>query len=145
VGGQIGVKSIWSSGRCRSDVLCRPIHIPNLISRGVLRAILTTLCFGIADDIHIEILIFVAGHGTVVQPDSINMVFGCKQTQPYSRTHHLGFIRAVSWSAQNADAHWSYVRVTLTVEHISCHAFYKKCGLQRDFMSCSIRLTLQRR
>ena len=72
------MKSIWSSGRCRSDVLCRPIHIPNLISRGVLRAILTTLCFGIADDIHIEILIFVAGHGTVVQPDSINMVFGCK-------------------------------------------------------------------
>jgi len=134
------VKSIWSSGRCRSDVLCRPIQIPNLVSRGVLRATLITLCFVLADDLHI---IFVAGHGTVVQPDSINMAFICKQTQPYSRTHHLGFIRAVSWSAQNAELHWSYVRVTLAVEHFNFHAFYK-CGVQRDFMSCSSRLTLQR-
>jgi len=70
------VKSIWSSGRCRSDVLCRPIQIPNLISRGVLRATLITLCFVLADDLHINILIFVAGHGMVVQPDSINVVFG---------------------------------------------------------------------
>ena len=43
---------------------------------------------------------FVAGHGTVVQPVSINIVFGCKQAQQYSRTHQLGFIRAVSWNAQ---------------------------------------------
>jgi len=37
---------------------------------------------------------------------------------------------------------WSHVHVTLTVKHVSFHAFYKKCGLQRDWAS---RLTLQRR
>ena len=49
------------------------------------------------------LIYFVAGRGTVVQPASINIVFGCKQAQQYSRTHQLGFIRAVSWSAQNAE------------------------------------------
>jgi len=92
--------------------------------------------------LNINILKFVAGHGTVVQPASINIVFGCKQVQQYSRTHHLGFIRAVSWSTQNLESH---VHITRTVEKFSFHAFYKKCGLQRDFMSCSSRLTLQRR
>ena len=125
VGGQLGVKPIWSSGWCRS-ALC--ILISNFISRGVLRATLITLCFVLADDLHISILIFVAGHGTVVQPASINIVFGCKQAQQYSRSHYLGFIRAVSWSAQNAEPHWSHVHVTLTVGHFSFHAFYKKCG-----------------
>jgi len=57
----------------------------------------------------------------------------------------LGFIRAVSWSAQIAESHWSLLHVTLTVEHFSFHAFYNKCGLQRDLMSRSSRLTLQRR
>jgi len=65
---------------------------------------------------------------TVVQPASINIVFGCKQAQQYSRTHHVGFIRAVRWSAQNAKSHWSHVHFTLTVEDFSLHAFYKKCG-----------------
>ena len=120
------------------------IHIPNIISRGVLRATLITVWFVLADDLHINILKFVAEHGTVVQLASINIVFGCKQAQQYSRTH-LGFIRAVSWSAQNAESHWSHVHITLTVEHFSSHAFSKKCGLQRDLMSCSSRLTLQRR
>jgi len=110
-----------------------------------LRATLITICFVLADDLHINILKFVAGHGTVVQPASINIVFGCKQAQQYSRTHQLGFIRTVGWSAQNAESHWSHVRITLTVEHISFHAFHKKCGLQGDLMSCSSRLTLQRR
>jgi len=97
------VKPIWSSGRCRSDVLCT--QIPNFISRGVLRATLITLCFVLADDLHVNILIFVAGHGTVVQPASINIAVGSKQAQQYSRKHHLGFIRAVSWSAQNTESH----------------------------------------
>ena len=35
---------------------------------------------------------------------SINIAFGCKQAQQYSRTHQLSFIRAVGWSAQNAFA-----------------------------------------
>ena len=75
-GGQLGVKPISSSGRCRSNILY--IKIPNLISRGVLRSTLIILCFVLADDLHIKILKFVAGHGTVVQPASINIVFGCK-------------------------------------------------------------------
>jgi len=72
------------------------MQIPNLISRGVLRATLITLCFVLADDSHINILKFVAAHGTAVQPASINIVFGCKQAQQYRRTHHLSFIGAVS-------------------------------------------------
>jgi len=82
------------------------MQIPNLISGGVLRATLITLWFVLADDLHINILKFVAGQGTVVQPASINIVVGCKQAQQCSRTHQLGFIRAVSWSAQNAESHW---------------------------------------
>jgi len=119
-------------------------QIFNLISGGVLRATLITLCFVLANDLHINILKFVAAHGTIVQPASINMVFGCKQAQKYSKTHHLGFIGTVSLSAQNAESHWPHVRITLTVERFWCHAFYKR-RLQRDLMSCSRRLTLQRR
>ena len=110
-----------------------------------MRATLTTLCFILADDLHdVNILKFVAGHGAVVQPASINIVFGYKQAQQYSRNHQLGFITAVSWSAQNAESHWSHVNITLTLENFNFHAVYK-CGLQRDLMSCSSRLTLQRR
>jgi len=99
---------------------------------------MSTYCF--------NILKFVAGHArTVVQPASINIVFGCKQAQHYSRTHQLGFIRAVSCNAQNAESHWSHVHIILTVKHFSFHAFYKKCGLQRDLMSYSSRLTLKKR
>ena len=72
---------------------------------------------------------FVAGHGAVVQPAPINIVFGCTQAQQYSRRHQSGIIRAVSWSAQNVESHWSHVHITLTVEHFSFRAFYKKCGL----------------
>jgi len=46
--------------------------------------------FVLADDLHINILKFVAGHGAAVKPATINIVFGCKQAQQYSRTHHLG-------------------------------------------------------
>ena len=85
------------------------------------------------DDFHVNILKFVSGHGSVVQPASINIVFGCKQAQQYSRIHHLGFNIAVSWSAQNAESHWSHVHITLTAEHFSFHAFYKKCGFTTRF------------
>ena len=59
--------------------------------------------------------------------------------------HPLGFIRAVSCSAQNAESHWSHVHITLIVENISFHTFCKRCGLQRDLKSFSSCLTLQRR
>jgi len=52
--------------------------------------------------------------------------------------------KTVSWSAQFAESHWLHVHITLTVERFNFHAFYKKCGLQRDLMSCSSRLMLQR-
>jgi len=42
VGGQLDVKPILSSGRCRSGVLYT--QIPNLISKGILRAALIRLC-----------------------------------------------------------------------------------------------------
>ena len=139
-----GGSFVWDQHSHRVDAeMTFYIQILNLISRGVLRATLITLCFALADDLHINILKFVAAHGTVVQPASINIVFRCKQAQQYSRTHHLGFIGAVSLSAQNAELHWSYVHITLTVERFIFHAFYK-CRLQRDLMSCSRRLTLQR-
>jgi len=50
-----------------------------------------------------SMLKFVAGHGTVVHTASITTIFGWKQAQQHSRTYQLGFIKAVSWSAQNAD------------------------------------------
>jgi len=78
---------------------------------------------------NVNILKFVAGHGTVVQPACINIVFGCKEAQQCGRTLNLGLIRLVRWSAQNAEPHWSHVHITLTVEHFRFHAFYKKCGL----------------
>jgi len=40
--------------------------------------------------------------------------------------------------------HINWVLSELSVEHFSFHAFYR-CGLQRDLMFCSSRLTLQRR
>jgi len=94
-----------------------------------LRATLITLCFILADDLRINIRKFVAGHGTVVQPASINILVGYKQAQQYSRKHQLRFNRAVSWSAQNAESHWSHEHITHTLEHFNFHAFYKKCGL----------------
>jgi len=88
---------------------------------------------------------FVAGHDIVVQPVSINIVCECKQTQQYSRIHHLGFIRAVSWSAQNAESHWSHVISLLQWNTSVFNHFIRSVGLQRDLMFCSSRLTLQRR
>jgi len=70
-----------------------------------LRATLITLCFVLAEDFHVNTLKLVVGDGTVVQSASINIVHGCKQAQWHSRTYQLGFIRAVSWSAQNAESH----------------------------------------
>jgi len=37
------------------------------------------------------------------------------------------------------------MHITLKVQHFNFHVFYKKCGLQRDLLSCSSRLTLQKR
>jgi len=70
------VKPKKSSGRCRSDVL--RVQSPSFISRGVLRATLIALCFVLADYLHINILKFVAGHGTVIH-SACSVVFGYQQ------------------------------------------------------------------
>ena len=57
------------------------IQILKLISKGVLRATLRMICFVLADDLHVNILKFVAGDGTIVQPASINI---CEDSLLYS-------------------------------------------------------------
>ena len=75
-----------------------------------------------------------------------NLVYrGALTARLITLIHQLGFIRAVSWSTQNAESHWSHVHITFIVENISFHAFYNRCGLQRDLKSFSSCLTLQRR
>jgi len=44
------------------------------------------------------------------------MTISFEINEDYSRIHQFGFIRAVSWSAQNAKSDWSHVHITLTVE-----------------------------
>ena len=56
----------------------------------------------------------------------------------------LGFIRAVSCSAQNSEWHLLHVHIILTAEHFNFHEFYKNCELQYDLMFCSNRLMSQR-
>ena len=139
-----GDSLVWNHYNHRVDAeVTFYMHWFPLICRGVLRATLIT--FVLPDDLHINVHKFVAGRGAVVQPNSINIVFGYKQAQQYSRIHQFCFIRAVSWSAQNAESHWSHVHITLKVEHFNFHAFQKKRGSLRDLISYSSRLTLLRR
>ena len=100
------MKPIWSSGRCRSNVLY--IQILNLISKGVLRATLRTLCFVLADDLHVNILKFVAVDGTIVQPASINIVFGTKK--------HSNIVEYINWvlSELSAGEHKMLNRIVRT-------------------------------
>ena len=50
---------------------------------------------------------------------------GVLKARPITLIHQLGFVRAISWSAHNAESHWSHVHITLIVENISFHAFYE--------------------
>jgi len=88
-------------------------RFPILFFRGVFKATLITLCFIPANDLEINKLNFVVGHGTVVQLGCATIRIWCKQEQQYSKTHQLGIIRAVSWSAQNGESHWSHALITL--------------------------------
>jgi len=47
-------------------------------------------------------------------------------TAIYNIIHQLGFIRAVSCCAQNAESHWSHVDITLSAELFSFQVFYKE-------------------
>jgi len=60
-----------------------------------LKATLITLCFILTDDLYvIDILKFVAGHGTELQPACINIVFGYQQAQQYNRNTSIGFYQS---------------------------------------------------
>jgi len=116
-----------------------------LLFRGIFIATLITLCFIPINDLEINKLNFVVGHGTVVQLACTTIRLWCKQAQQDGRTHQLGFCQICQLEctkqlmALGARVHHSQV------EHIDFHAFYKKCGLQRDFISCFSCLTLKRR
>ena len=139
-----GYSLVWNqySHRVDAEVMFYIYRFSILFLEVFARATLITLCFVLADDLHLNMLKFVVGHGAVVQPASINIVFGYKQAQQYNRIHQLGFIRVVSRTAQNAESHRSHVHITLIVEHFNFHAFYEKCELQRDLMSCSSRFNV---
>ena len=143
-GGQLDVKPIYSLDRCVSEVL--EIPIPNLIfQRYFFQSNTNHALLYPCKWLETNQLNFVIGHDNVVQLGCTVIRLWYKQAQQYSRTHQLGFIRTVSWCAQNGESHWSHVHITLKVEHIDFHAFYKKYWLQRDLMSCLSCLTLKRR
>jgi len=54
-----------------------------------LRATLITLCFVLGEYLHVNILKFVAGDGTVVQPASINIEFGANK--------HSNTVEHINW------------------------------------------------
>jgi len=62
----------------------------------------------------------------VFQIQISNLVYrGVSKARLITLIHQLGFIRAVSWSAQNTESHWSHVHITLIVENITFHIFYE--------------------
>ena len=101
------------SYRADAEVKYYKYRFPILFCRGVLKATLITVCFIPTNDLEINKPNFVVGHGIVVQLGCTTIRLWYKQEQQYGKTHQLGFIRAVSWSAQNGESHWSHVHITL--------------------------------
>jgi len=60
-------------------------------------------CFISTNDLEINKLNFVVGHGTAIQLGCNTSGLWYKQAKQYSRKHQSGVIRAVSWSAQNGE------------------------------------------
>jgi len=60
-----------------------------LFFKGVYKATLITLCFILTNDLEINKLNFVVGHGAVVQHGCNTIRLWYKQAQQYSRTHQL--------------------------------------------------------
>jgi len=90
----------------------------------------------------LNILKIVAGHGTVIQPASINIIFGYKQAQQYSRIHQLDFIIAANWSAQNVESHWSHVHITFIVEHFNIEEAWVTARFDVLFKSLNVTKTI---
>ena len=123
VGGLLGVKPIYCSHQVDAEVAIYIYRFPILFLEMFWEQHWSRFALYLQMIYILYILKFVAGHGTVVQPVSIDIVSECKEAQHYSRTHQLGFIRAVSWSAQNAKSHWFHVRITPTVQHFNLRTF----------------------
>jgi len=70
------------------------IQIPNLVFRGVFKATLITLCFTPTNDLEINKLNFVGGHGTAVQLDYTAIRLSYKEAEQYSGIHQLGFYQS---------------------------------------------------
>ena len=51
-----------------------------------------------------------------------------KKHRNIKRKYQLGFIRAVSWSAQNHESHWSHVHVTLKYNTLIFMHFIRSAG-----------------
>jgi len=124
---------------CRADAAVKfyKYTYPILFLRGVLKATLITLCFIPTNDLDISKPNFVAGHGTVVQLGCTTIRLRYKQAQQCSRIHQLDFIRAVSWSAQNGESHWSHVHITLMYNTSSFMHLIRSVGYSQGLWSRS--------
>jgi len=67
---------------------------PILFFRGIFKTTPITLCFILTNDLEINKPNFVVGHGTAVQLGCTTIRLWHKEARQYSRTHHLGYIRA---------------------------------------------------
>ena len=106
------------------------IQISNLICRGVLRAIPITFCpcrwltywytccwtWCCSSACFYQYRIWIQTSTTIY------------------RKHQLGFIRAVSWSAQNPESHWSHMHITLTVVRVSLLHSYSNTSTFMHFI-----------
>jgi len=103
------------------------MHIPNLLSRGALKATLITLSFVLTDDLQISVLNLLL--------DTV-LFFTVPALISYlDRNKHSSVVEHINWvlSESSVGVHKMLNGIDRTcmspVEHIYFHAFYKKCGL----------------
>jgi len=106
---------MWNQHNHRADAevkFCK-YRFPTLFFSRVFKATRITPCFIPTNGLEINKLNFVVGHGTAIQLGCTTSRLWYKQAKQYIRTSQSGFIRAVSWSAQNGESYWSHVHITL--------------------------------
>jgi len=91
-----------------------------LFFRVVFKATPITLCFIPTNGLEINKSHFIVGRGTAVQLSCTTIRLWHKEAQQYIRPHQMSFIRAVSWSTQNGESHWSHVHIALQTHRSSC-------------------------
>ena len=132
-----------------------PIQFPNLISKGVLRATLITFCFVLADDLHINILKFVAGHSAAVQPAPIISYLDVNKHNDIIEVKNIsiGFYQSCQWECTTcwialvARAYHSYSRTLLFLcilcvgySAIWCLVQVAQCYKDDKYFSCTFPL-----